>query len=87
MLKLDKSFLRSLSGEQAKKAEQEQKKLDVVESNKKAIDFGSQIRSYVFHPYNKVKDHRTEHETANVQAVMDGDLDGFIKAFLTQAEN
>ena len=65
--------------------DEEQKKLDVVESTKKSIDFGSQIRSYVFHPYNKVKDHRTDHETANVQAVMDGDLDGFIKAFLTQA--
>ena len=65
--------------------QEEQKKLDAVESTKKAIDFGSQIRSYVFHPYNLVKDHRTGHETANVQAVMDGDLDGFIKAYLTSA--
>lgn len=65
--------------------EEEQKKLDAVESTKKAIDFGSQIRSYVFHPYNMVKDHRTDCETANVQAVMDGDLDEFIKAYLTQA--
>jgi peptide chain release factor 2 len=64
--------------------EEEQKKMDVVESAKKSIDFGSQIRSYVFHPYNKVKDHRTDFETANVQAVMDGDIDGFMKAFLTQ---
>lgn len=64
--------------------EEEQKKLDVVESAKKAIDFGSQIRSYVFHPYNLVKDHRTDYETANVQAVMDGNIDGFIKAYLTQ---
>ena len=55
-----------------------------VESSKKSIDFGSQIRSYVFHPYNLVKDHRTNHETGNVQAVMDGDIDAFIKAFLTQ---
>ena len=64
--------------------EEEQKKLDAVESEKKSIDFGSQIRSYVLHPYNLVKDHRTDFETANVQAVMDGDIDGFIKAFLTQ---
>ena len=62
--------------------QEEQKKLDAVESTKKSIDFGSQIRSYVFHPYNLVKDHRTGHETANVQAVMDGNIDGFIKAFL-----
>lgn len=67
--------------------QEEQKKLDAVESKKKAIDFGSQIRSYVFHPYNLVKDHRTDHETANVQAVMDGDIDGFIKAYLTQAKS
>ena len=67
--------------------QEEQKKLDAVESEKKAIDFGSQIRSYVFHPYNLVKDHRPDHETANVQAVMDGDIDGFIKAYLTQANS
>jgi peptide chain release factor 2 len=66
--------------------QEEQKRLDAVESTKKSIEFGSQIRSYVFHPYNLVKDHRTEYETANVQAVMDGDLEGFIKAFLTQAQ-
>ncbi len=64
--------------------EEEEKKLQEVESTKKSIDFGSQIRSYVFHPYNLVKDHRTSHETANVQAVMDGDIDPFIKAYLTQ---
>jgi len=64
--------------------EEEQKKMEAVESTKKSIDFGSQIRSYVFHPYNMVKDHRTDFETANVQAVMDGDIDGFMKAFLTQ---
>ena len=61
----------------------EDKRLDEVESTKKSIDFGSQIRSYVFHPYKMVKDHRTLHETGNVQAVMDGDIDAFIKAYLT----
>ena len=64
--------------------DEEDKKLQEVESSKKSIDFGSQIRSYVFHPYNLVKDHRTNHEPGNVQAVMDGDIDAFIKAFLTQ---
>ena len=66
--------------------QEEEKKQEVVESSKKAIDFGSQIRSYVFHPYNMVKDHRSGHETGSVQAVMDGDLDGFIKAYLTQTQ-
>jgi len=47
-----------------------------------AIEWGSQIRSYVFHPYNLVKDHRTNHETGNVNAVMDGELVGFIEAYL-----
>ena len=64
------------------KDEQKQKQL-AVESTKKSIDFGSQIRSYVFHPYTIVKDHRTACETANVQAVMDGDIDQFIRAYLT----
>ncbi|MGX7243558.1 peptide chain release factor 2 [Enterococcus quebecensis] len=51
------------------------------------IGWGSQIRSYVFHPYSMVKDHRTNYETGNVQAVMDGDLDGFIDAYLKQQLN
>ena len=63
--------------------QQEQEKLDALQSTKKSIDFGSQIRSYVFHPYNMVKDHRTEHETSSIQAVMDGQIDDFIKAYLT----
>ena len=49
-----------------------------------AIEWGSQIRSYVFHPYNLVKDHRTNYETGNVNAVMDGELSGFIEAYLKQ---
>lgn len=53
-------------------------------AEKKRIDFGSQIRSYVFQPYTMVNDHRTELKMTNVQAVMDGDLDAFIKAYLLQ---
>lgn len=55
---------------------------DKIESGKKKIEWGSQIRSYVMHPYKLVKDVRTGYETGNVQAVMDGDLDDFIKAYL-----
>lgn len=53
-----------------------------IEGQKQKIEWGSQIRSYVFQPYKMVKDLRTGHETSNVSAVMDGDLDGFIKAYL-----
>ncbi len=62
--------------------EKEMEKLNKIESSKKKIEWGSQIRSYVFHPYNMVKDHRTDFETSNTQAVMDGDIDGFIKSYL-----
>ncbi len=55
---------------------------DATEKSKMKIEWGSQIRSYVFHPYNMVKDHRTNTETSNVQNVMDGDLNDFIKSFL-----
>lgn len=65
------------------KKEEEAKKMDHLEKSKKKIEWGSQIRSYVFHPYNMVKDHRTSVETSNVQAVMDGDIDKFIEAFLS----
>ena len=60
-----------------KQAEQQQ-----IEDGKMKIEWGSQIRSYVMHPYKLVKDVRTNYETSNVQAVMDGELDGFIKAYL-----
>ncbi len=59
-----------------------QEALDVIESSKKKIEWGSQIRNYVMHPYKLVKDVRTGVETSNVQAVMDGDLDAFIKSYL-----
>ncbi len=55
-----------------------------IEGNKKKIEWGSQIRSYVMHPYKLVKDHRTGFETSNVQAIMDGELSGFIKAYLME---
>jgi peptide chain release factor 2 len=55
---------------------------DATNSTKKKIEWGSQIRSYVFHPYKMIKDHRTDYEVGNVQPVMDGELDGFIKAYL-----
>lgn len=64
--------------EEEKKAQQQA----AMRGDQLEIGWGSQIRSYVFHPYSMVKDHRTNYETGNVQAVMDGDLDGFIDAYL-----
>lgn len=64
--------------------EKQQAEIDEVEKSKMKIEWGSQIRSYVFHPYNMVKDHRTEEETSDVQRVMDGDIDRFIKAYLSK---
>jgi peptide chain release factor 2 len=55
-----------------------------IEGNKKKIEWGSQIRNYVMHPYKLVKDVRTGVETSNVQSVMDGGLDEFIKAYLME---
>jgi peptide chain release factor 2 len=59
-------------------------KIAEIEGNKKKIEWGSQIRNYVLHPYKMVKDVRTGHETSDTQGVLDGDLTEFIKAFLME---
>ncbi len=63
-----------------------EKKLSDLKGENVDINFGSQIRSYVFHPYKMVKDHRTGFEMGNVDAVMDGDIDGFVDAYLRQVQ-
>jgi peptide chain release factor 2 len=63
--------------------EEEKKKMDAIESSKKDISWGSQIRSYVLHPYKMVKDHRTGFTSSSADVVLDGDLDGYMKAYLT----
>ncbi len=73
-------MLRSKLFEQ--RLEEQRKEIEQIRGEQQDIAWGSQIRSYVFHPYNMVKDHRTLVETGNVQAVMDGDLDAFIDGFL-----
>ncbi len=65
-----------------RKVEEREAKMKSIIGVQKAIEWGSQIRSYVFQPYQMVKDHRTDAETGNVQAVMDGDIDLFINAYL-----
>ena len=62
-------------------------KIEDIKGEQKKIEWGSQIRSYVFMPYQLVKDTRTDYETGNIQSVMDGDLDGFINAYLTKSAN
>ncbi|MGC6490060.1 MAG: peptide chain release factor 2 [Flavobacteriales bacterium] len=62
----------------------QQAEKDKIEGEKKKIEWGSQIRNYVLHPYKMVKDLRTEHETSNTQAVLDGELNDFIKAYLME---
>ncbi|MGB3569150.1 MAG: peptide chain release factor-like protein, partial [Priestia megaterium] len=62
--------------------EKQQEQLAEIRGEQKDIGWGSQIRSYVFHPYSLVKDHRTNTEVGNTQSVMDGDLDPFIDAYL-----
>ncbi|MBS3766730.1 MAG: peptide chain release factor 2 [Candidatus Cloacimonetes bacterium] len=75
-IKVLKSRLYQIEKEEREKEKQKQ------ESKKKKIEWGSQIRSYVMHPYSMVKDHRTDYKTGNVEAVMDGDIDSFIDAYL-----
>lgn len=65
-----------------RKIEEQKQQLDEIRGEQSDIAWGSQIRSYVFHPYSMVKDHRTSVETGNTGAVMDGDLDGFIDGYL-----
>ena len=65
------------------KEQQRQEQMGEIKGEMKKIEWGSQIRSYVFMPYQLVKDNRTAYETSNINAVMDGDLDGFINAYLT----
>ena len=62
--------------------EEQEAKLAEIRGEQKNIEWGSQIRSYVFMPYTLVKDHRTGYENGNINAVMDGDIDGFISAYL-----
>jgi peptide chain release factor 2 len=66
------------------KEEEQKEKIDDIQGDYGQISWGSQIRSYVFHPYNMVKDHRTNVETGNVQSVMDGNIDLFINEYLVQ---
>lgn len=78
--------MRMLKAKLAEVAEQQQKeKIEDIKGVQKEIAWGSQIRSYVFHPYTLVKDHRTGFEMGNIGAVMDGDLNGFINAYLKAA--
>lgn len=65
-----------------KELEERERKLAEIQGEQKEIGWGSQIRSYVFHPYSMVKDHRTNIEVGNIQAVMDGEIDGFIDGYL-----
>ena len=68
---------------------EEEKRKQEISENKKSqsdINFGSQIRSYVMHPYSMVKDHRTGYETSNINKVLDGDIDDFIESYLNYKE-
>ena len=69
------------------KAQQHAEKISDIKGVQIKIEWGSQIRSYVFMPYTLVKDTRTGFETGNIQNVMDGDIDGFINAYLTASAN
>ena len=69
------------------KERENKEKISELKGEQKDIAWGSQIRSYVFCPYTMVKDHRTNYEVGNVQAVMDGDLNGFMQAYLKMIVN
>ena len=64
------------------KEREQLERIEDIKGEQMAIAWGSQIRSYVFMPYTLVKDHRTNYEVGNINAVMDGDIDGFINAYL-----
>ena len=66
--------------------ERQEEKLNNLKQDNKNIEFGSQIRSYVMHPYSMVKDHRTNYETSNVSKVLDGDIDEFIESYLNMSK-
>ena len=72
---------------QAARARERERQEEIAREKGEAqdVNFGSQIRSYVLHPYTLVKDHRTSHEMGDVQRVLDGDLDGFVRAYLLGA--
>lgn len=67
--------------------EEQEAKMSAIKGEQKAIEWGSQIRSYTFMPYTLAKDHRTSHEDGNIQKVMDGGLDEFIYAYLKSLIN
>lgn len=69
------------------KLKENQDRIDSIKSNHSNIEFGSQIRSYVLHPYSMIKDHRTNYETANVSKVLDGNIDEFIDSYLKEGSN
>ena len=79
------AMLRSMLAERAERERQEE--IAREKGAAQDVNFGSQIRSYVLHPYTLVKDHRTNHEMGDVNRVLDGDLDGFIRAYLLRAAN
>jgi peptide chain release factor 2 len=64
------------------KKEEQSEQIAEIKGEFTKAEWGSQIRSYVLHPYHMVKDHRTDYEVGNTQAVLDGDIDGFIEAWL-----
>ena len=69
------------------KEKEKKEKIEDLKGEQKDIAWGSQIRSYIFCPYTMVKDHRTGYEVGNVEAVMNGDIDGFIEAYLKSIIN